>query len=234
MRSKYLVGAITGSLVLHLAVFWPQPDSLSPSAPSHILFAQLGQVPTPIAAPNTTLEHSLRPAKSPSAPDPRQRSGTNETRVPTKASVPREVVRRSSEPSARSSGPNDVSGGAPVPGGDAVAERLRAVAPDERSGAADGISLVRYRLAVAAAAVRLQQDEMAGQGLNGTAIVEIRRSVGTAGLQVRIAQSSGVDEVDKMALALLTRAARVVSAAIAGPSPEGPVRFPVVFGPGGS
>ena len=116
MRSKYLVGAITGSLVLHLAVFWPQPDSLSPSAPSHILFAQLGQVPTPIAAPNTTLEHSLRPAKSPSAPDPRQRSGTNETRVPTKASVPREVVRRSSEPSARSSGPNDVSGGAPVPG----------------------------------------------------------------------------------------------------------------------
>lgn len=121
-----------------------------------------------------------------------------------------------------------------MPAGDATAERLSAVAPDERSGATDGISLVRYRLAVAAAAVRLQQDEMAGQGLNGTTIVEIRRSAGMAAPQVRIAQSSGVDEVDRIALALLTRAARVVSAAIAGPSPEGPVRFPVVFGPGGS
>ncbi len=121
-----------------------------------------------------------------------------------------------------------------MPAGGATAERLSAVAPDERSGGADGISLVRYRLAVAAAAVRLQQDEMAGHGLNGTTIVEIRRSAGMAAPQVTIAQSSGVDEVDRIETVLSEKGWGVGFAGNKGPSPEGPVRFPVVFGPGGS
>jgi len=92
---------------------------------------------------------------------------------------------------------------------------------------AKGGSLSRYRIALAAAAVRMQSLEAEVLGVAGTAVVDVRLAGG--GPQVHLVTSSGVETLDRRALVLLGRAIREVPAPVGDGVSDAFVRLPVVF-----
>jgi TonB family protein len=111
-------------------------------------------------------------------------------------------------------------------GGFAGASEGRQGGPEGRPGN----SLLRYRFALAAAAVALQGAIGVGGAGGGAVVVEVRFSGGSAGSPtLAITQSSGTDELDSTALALLARAARTVPAPPAVGGEALVVSMPVVF-----
>ena len=94
--------------------------------------------------------------------------------------------------------------------------------------AVQGASLARYRLALAAAAVRMQRYPRAVMeaGREGTVIVEVQVTAVQRVPLVRLGHSSGVGELDGEALALLERAVRTVPVM---PGQEFVIRLPVRF-----
>ena len=92
---------------------------------------------------------------------------------------------------------------------------------------AKGVSLSRYRIALAAAAVRMQSLEAEVLGVAGTAVVDVRLAGG--GPQVHLVTSSGVEKLDRRALVLLGRAIREVPAPVGDGVSDAFVRLPVVF-----
>ena len=88
----------------------------------------------------------------------------------------------------------------------------------------------RYRIALAAAAIRLSAGgASAGDGLTGTAVVDVRFSGPTGVPQVTLSRSSGFEPLDNEAVALLARAVHIVPVSEAGPVGDGSLQLPVVF-----
>lgn len=227
MRWRYWLSLVTVSVLLHLALFWPTPD-FRPQAPGGgVLAARLSPQP----------RQEVLPAASGSGKS--FDGARSDTPVPVRPR-PEAAAGRSGAPAAMrnppAADPTPVAAdGAPAlpeasrksfNGSDAFDERPHAAGSD--AGAVSSMS--RYRFALAAAAVRLQSLEGDTGAVAGTVVVEVYLSGGAA--KVQLAESSGVDALDKKALALFARAVRVVPAP--GVASDSPVRLPVVFSPADS
>ncbi len=98
-------------------------------------------------------------------------------------------------------------------------------------GLSSGVSLARYRLALAAAAVRMQEYPRAAiaAGLEGTVAVDVRLAAESVVPLITVGRSSGVEELDREAVLLLTRAVMSVPAWQAPPGDGVSIRLPVHF-----
>lgn len=92
----------------------------------------------------------------------------------------------------------------------------------------DVFSIAGYRLAIAAAAVRIYQAGKASERYSGVAVVEVRLGGAIKGAQVALSRSSGQHEVDGHALALVRKALALVP--LPDSLPDTTIELPVEFG----
>lgn len=232
MKKSDLLVLLGLSLLLHLVVFWPSPDARIQSSALPTLSVHL-PAPEPVekGASRAQAEKAARwspenlqiagTSSKGAMPENRQMAQTSSggggaPRHETGRSVGQRAAVRSLETTPRAL---DVGVAAEPIGTETLI----------KSGDVSGGSLARYRLAIAAAAVRIQERDARTDALNGVAMVEIRFQAGSQWPQVTLAASSGMEDVDQAAIALLRRAAQLVPLAVAGEVTEGQFRLPVVF-----
>lgn len=214
MDKRQLLGVLSVSLFVHLVVFWPSPmPQLRSPAPKQILHVQLGQRVAPsesVPAEPLVADGHTAPRSAPTG-SPQSRS----IGVPSRAH--REGVQK------RSSSSNVVALGA-----DKSEEFLPV--PDE--GAVDPHDLHAYKFALASAALELMS-RTAGAGepvLRGTAVVDIHLEGASTVPLVALADSSGAEIVDVLALQIFRQAVgRVASPTLREGKARGVVRLSVVF-----
>lgn len=223
MTAPYYAGALVVSVLLHLVVFWPTPEVKHKWVKAMPLSVHL----SPGLLSKSALERdvntdSLRRENSVvSRPGKTNRSGII-------ADVGRE---RPVAPIQQRRGPGAltaVENSTPTTKASELLEDMTLATGEEPPS---WVSLARYRLAVAAAAVRLPRHSQAAMatGREGTVIVDVRLAAESVLPLVTVRRSSGFEELDREAVALLTRAVMSVPAwhttAGEGVSIRLPVRF---------
>lgn len=227
MRWRYWSLLVSLSVLLHMALFWPAPDDVSRSV-SQALLVRLP--PSQVLAEPRQLLRGARDAQ--------------ENAVPVEADVPKPAI--VDQPPRQSVSGKSLERRGRSLSSDIAVQADQEAPPDmlksggrpdspERTGSsvllenegAKAHSLSRYRIALAVAAVRMQALEAETAGMTGTAVVDVR--LGGGGPKVHLATSSGVETLDRKALALLGRAVRVVPAPVGDTLSEASIRLPVVF-----
>ena len=224
MRWRQWILILGVSFLLHLAVFWPSPEFKLQSDGLSAFSVRI--VPTvsdpgvsdpgekeatlPVSTPEPS--HVSRPSEVKS--EAQRNVGANKGLPDLRRGGMPEASPIASQPEANSTGKGD----APSPG------RMDAPAISETG------SLARYRIALAAAAIRLRDSvTSADDGLIGTAVVDVRFSGSTSVPQVTLSRYSGFEQLDNEAVTLLARAVHVVPVSDAGPIGDVSLRLPVVF-----
>ena len=212
------------SFMLHLVVFWPSPaPKLQRSDLSTFSVRILPVVSDPDIS-NLGKQEAKLPVFTP-GPSSKSIPSEGKNGSPRNAEADKglpELGRSGvpkAAPTASRSDANSIENGAvPSPG--------RADSP----AISETGSLARYRIALAAAAIRLSAGgASAGDGLTGTAVVDVRFSGPTGVPQVTLSRSSGFEPLDNEAVTLLTRAVHMVPVSDAGPIGNVSLQLPVVF-----
>ncbi len=224
MRWRHWILILGVSFLLHLAVFWPSPQSRLQGAGLAVFSVRLVPAVSDPGVSDLGEKDATQPA---STPEPSYMS----TRIEVKSGALRNVGAGKGLPEL---GRGGVPEAAPIAGesganstgkGDAPSRGQTGGSPISETG-----SLARYRIALAAAAIRLRADAIsADDGLIGTAVVDVRFSGSTSVPQVTLSRSSGFEQLDNEAVALLARAVHVVPVSDAGPVGDVSLRLPVVF-----
>lgn len=229
MRWRYWSVLVSLSVLLHMALFWPSRnrDVRAPLSPVFsVRIAQLQpssespqRLPdVPGAGVETTLVETTTAPQRPT-PDNPPRSSVVGKAVKERAGT---LSRESDPQEAPQVLPHRLKPSTPPESPELVVSAVRREPED-----AKGVSLSRYRIALAAAAVRMQSLEAEVLGVAGTAVVDVRLAGG--GPQVHLVTSSGVETLDRRALVLLGRAIREVPAPVGDGVSDAFVRLPVVF-----
>lgn len=235
MNRRILFAVLGLSVLLHLAIFWPGPergDGLRSSAPPLIV-----QLPHDAKAP---IEHEKTPA--------RQRAGEEVQAQPLaearraalvedadSAKSERPAPSLTTRPSPRERAARQQQLSLTSPQALEVKENTASTAERPQDAASQPqsrqhiLSLAAYRLALATAAVHLAAAQPAAPELQGTATVEVSLLAGQSLARVSLAQSSGSEVVDKLALELLSRAAALLAERFSAEANES-LRLPVEFG----
>lgn len=212
------------SLLLHLAVFWPLPEARLQEARLSTFSVRIVSPVSGPAVSDLSEEGSMLPAPT---PDP--------LHVPRRSEVKSGSLRDAgAETGLLELGRNGIPKAALIGSRPEVSSTGKGDVPSQ--GRTDGSaisetgSLTRYRLALAAAAVRIRAGvTTADEGLTGTAVVDVRFSGPTSVPQVTLSSSSGFEQLDNEAVALLARAVHMVPVSDAGPVGDVSLRLPVVF-----
>lgn len=224
MEWRHWILILGVSSLLHLAVFWPSPESklqgeglsafsvrIVPAA-SDPGVSDLGQKEAALSASTPESSYVSRPSEVKS--EAQRNVGANKGLPELRRGGMSEAAPIASRPEANSTGKGD----APSQG-----------RPDGPAISETG-SLARYRIALAAAAIRLRAGATSpDDGLIGTAVVDVRFSGSTSVPQVVLFRSSGFEQLDNEAVTLLARAVHVVPVSDAGPIGDVSLRLPVVF-----
>lgn len=211
MKWQYWSGGLVVSVLLHLVVFWPAPDARYEWVKATPLSVHLVPVvPSKLApegdGPAGCCEARLRPSDDSSASSTKKRDHQR---------IAAEVVRKPelmTIPQGRAPvSPAEIERVMSNPG---TPEQLVDAALLSGQGLSSGVSLARYRFALAAAAVRMQKYPRAAiaAGLEGTVAVDVRLAAESAVPLITVGRSSGVDELDREAVLLLTRAVMSIPA----------------------
>lgn len=220
MKWEYWSGGLIVSVFLHLIVFWPAPDAKKHEQANAIrLSVQLVPVLPSRVTPEDRGSADCCEARSLPSDD----SATSSTKRKDRQQIAAEVVRK----------PEQV----PLAAVERVMSKPRTPELLEDAGLvsdrwrSSGVSLARYRLALAAAAVRLQNYPRTamGAGLEGTVVVDVRLAPEATAPLITVGRSSGIEEMDREAVQLLTRAVMAVPAWQASPGEGGSIRLPVYF-----
>lgn len=212
MDKRRLAGVISASLFAHLVVFWPSPVPLpSLPAPRHILHVELAQHGTPsesvvadllVADGNTGSSVPTKSARSESIGIPsRARREDVQKRFSSAELVTRHVG------------------------------KVKDFVPVFDEGAVDPQALHAYKFALASAALELMPPKARGEEpvLRGTAVVDIHLDGASKIPLVALADSSGAEIVDVLALQMVRRAIGRVAAPTLSEGARGVVRLSVVF-----
>lgn len=210
-RCTYVVFA--GSLLLHLAVFWP--EALPPTGRT-VTPLMVRLVPTPVAESDTPL--SGRPEGEP--PLRRVMTSDDAELAGGRRALPQVVSGSRQAAMERKQG--RAGNGAQLGGlkgdsseADWLVQHAPFVSDSERGNA---VLVGRYRLALAGAAIRLLQasGEAFSGGLEGRSVIIVQVMPGGGFPDVRIEESSGARVLDERALALVRRAVLEVPAPLQG------------------
>lgn len=228
MRWRYWSLLVSLSALLHMALFWPSPESDVRRSAAPALSVRLPPLQVPADTHRIVADATDRQIEMTSveAEGPKQAVVDQPPPSSTSESV-LEARRRFSSSEGAVQAPQALP---PVMRQPGAVPHMPEQAPSSASIESEGAraqSLSRYRIALAVAAVRLQALEGEVAGVTGTAVVDVR--LGGGGPQVRLATSSGVERLDRQALALLGRAVRLVPAPTGDALSDATVRLPVVF-----
>ena len=227
MRWQNWAAVLGASLLLHVVVFWPLPDMQLNGFSRPVLLARIVPVEVPFAREDPPVLEDTRDHSSLQRADAgvvqMDKRGDRGLRA---ASRGQEIERASPKNryEAEIANANQSSGGLanlPVP---TELPSGTNVSPSEQG------SLARYRLALAAAAIRMQSAVKPDVGRHsGTVVLEVSRFGESATPRVTLSQSSGVELLDAEAVALLSRAVELVPLSVLGPISNVSLRLPVVF-----
>ena len=224
MNWRHWFFTLSVSLLLHLAVFWPLPAARLQEAK---LSAFTVRIVPPVSGPavsDLSEEVVMLPVPT---PDPLYVPRRSEVKSGSlrhsgaeagllelgRSGIP-EAALIGSRPEVNSTGKSDVP------------SQVRA----DGSAIPESGSLSRYRLALAAAAIRVRAGVNSfDESLTGTAVVDVRFSGPTSVPQVTLSSSSGFEQLDNEAVALLAQAVHMVPVSDAGPVGDVSLRLPVVF-----
>lgn len=214
MGRQRLVQILFLSFCAHLVVFWPLPAS---------------RIHVP--APGKRLHVEIVQAEDSAAADV-------EERPVGKVDIAVSAPARAPQPGSGLDRPRESQGGSQVgavrsdPASRGAAQKKKFVAmPEDRD--ASPLDLHAYKFAVALAALELRPPTRSGFDFNGTVVVDIHLANGTKIPLVALAESSGVDAVDTLALQMIQRAVERVAMPALGEELRGLVRLSVVFEPEG-
>lgn len=232
MRWRYWLGLLALSVLLHMTVFWPLPTA-EVRAPSpqmlsvRILPLQPSIKPQNIeqampAAGITNLERGAADAiqRTPSASDGPPFPSVSGRRG-------EGLARSSSSGIHKQLDEGQASGYRFVPDAKPAASEPSAATGTSDGEAEQGLSLARYRMALAAAAVRMHLPDDETAGMMGTTVVDVRLDNG--GPRAHLVASSGVETLDRKALAVISRAIQAVPTPLVGGGSDAFVRLPIVF-----
>lgn len=229
MRWRYWSVVVSLSVLLHLALFWPSPNRDVRAPLSQVLSVRIAQLQplseplprlpdVPAAGGDATLDETATAQQRPISDNPPPSSVVGKAVRERTGAPSREI----DPPVAPQVLPHRLNPGMQSASPELVVSAVRREPEDVK-----GVSLSRYRIALAAAAVRMQSLEAEVPGVAGTAVVDVR--LAGAGPQVYLVTSSGVEKLDRRALALLGRAIREVPAPVGDGVSDAFVRLPVVF-----
>mgnify|MGYP007009322771 CR=1 FL=1 len=212
MDKRLLIGVFSASIFAHLVVFWPSPISpLRSPSPSQIVHVQLGQR----AAPSEAVAAELSVADGDIGSSvPTQSPQSKGTAIPSTAR--KEGVQRRSHSS-------DL-----VTRGVAKEEEFLPVLEE---GRVDPKDLQAYKFALASAALELilRTPRVGEPVLRGTTVVDIHLDGASKIPLVALADSSGAEIVDVLALQMVRQAIGRVAAPTLSEGARGVVRLSVVF-----
>ncbi len=202
------------SLCAHLVVFWPLPlPRVVLPEPSKRLRVHITKLEGPVLA-----DVAERPSGKGGRPElasegaPQPAGGMDR---PHKSQTAGQTGRRGSDQAS------------PVVAKAAPSEAML----EDREGAPP--DLQAYKFAVASAVLESRPQKNGGLAFNGIVVVDIRVTSGTRVALVSLADSSGVDAVDTLALQMVRRAVERVATPALGQGQGDRVRLSVVFEPEG-
>ncbi len=227
MRWQNWAAVLGASLLLHVVVFWPLPDMQLNGFSRPVLLARIVPVEVPSAREDPPVLEDTRDHSSLQRADAgvvqMDKRGDRGLRV---AGRGQEIERASPKNRheaeiANADQSSDGWANLPVP--------TELPSGTNVSSSEQG-SLARYRLALAAAAIRMQSAVKPDVGRHsGTVVLEVSRFGESATPRVTLSQSSGVELLDAEAVALLSRAVELVPLSVLGPISNVSLRLPVVF-----
>jgi TonB family protein len=222
VRWQYWSGGLIVSVLIHLVVFWPVPNTKNErmkAAPFSVRFV-------PIVVPEPDVRFDCCEARLLQNDDVPVLSGAADmNRQQNAIAVRREGGTTTDRLGMRGMPPAVIENSIPATG---APER---VVVERSSDEGPGGALARYRLGLAAAAVRMQTYPRAAMaaGLEGTVLIDVRLTGESVPPLITVGRSSGVEELDREAVLLLTRAMMTLPVWRA-PMAEGAViRLPVSF-----
>ena len=212
------------SVLLHLVVFWPEPYARSKpvkATPLSVRFA-------PREAAQRDVKSDCCEALSRRGDDFPASSAKGKGRQRVAAEVRREREMTANQRGVQAMPPVAIENALPAT---AASERIGDVMLLSDEGLALGASLARYRLSLAAAAVRMQTYPQAAMaaGLEGTVLVDVRLATKSVPPSITVGRSSGSEELDREAVLLLTRAMMTLPAWQAAAGEGAAIRLPVSF-----
>lgn len=210
MNRRLLIRILLASFCAHAAVFWPLPVSqIRLPVPREVLQARL--IPAAVPDDVAVIVPSVAPAAGTSG------SASIESKQP-KNVLP--------DPRGQKGG----SQGSPV-----LPDRILRVTKEKAPSVAHGEIMANeqnlqvYKFALASAALDVRPSKGHEPALQGTAVVDIHLAGTSARPLVVLADSSGVDIVDALALQMIRLAVGRVAAPPLGEGVSGVVRLSVVF-----
>lgn len=212
MDKRQLIGVFSASLCAHLVVLWPSPMTpLGLPLPSQMLHVQLGQRAAPseaVAAELSAADDGIGssvPTKSPQSKDIGVLSSTRQESVQKRSRFSDLVTR-----------------------GVAKEEEFLPVLEE---GGVDPKDLQAYRFALASAALELipRAPRVGELVLRGTAVVDVHLDGASKMPRVALADSSGAEIVDGLALQMVRQAVGRVATPTLSEGARGVVRLSVVF-----
>lgn len=211
MRRSGFVWLIVISLLLHAAIFWPGPDPLQ----------------TGSTRQSPVLSVTLKPAE----PAHKAGASVNDAPVPNFSETKELPTLPSATPVAskkRDSGREIKQPPIKAPIQTAFSGLPPAPTDGDNPPKIEAFSIGGYRLAIAAAAVRIHRQRRLPEPYSGIAIVEVRIGGLIRGAQVALSQTSGQRAVDEQALGLVRKA--VIEVPLPDSLPDATIELPVEFG----
>jgi TonB family protein len=208
VKWQYWPGGLAVSVLLHLLVFWPAPDGkreLATAAPFSVRFVPVLALKS--APGSNEISECCAARSDESAASSIKEAGPQ--RIAVEMAREREVttIRQRAGLATPAAGKKVM----PTAG---MSERIEDVTLESNDRPTSGVSLARYRLALAAAAIRMQEYPQAAMdaGQEGTVVLDVRLAAGSAAPLITVGRSSGTETLDREAVLLLTRAVMTVPA----------------------
>ena len=227
MRWQNWVAVLGASLLLHFVVFCPLPDMQLNGFSRPVLLARIVPVEVPSAKEDPPVLDDMRARSSLQRADAEvvqmDKRGGGSLRAAGRGQESEQASPKNRHEAelANANQSSDGLANLPVP---------TELSSGTNVSSSEQGSLARYRLALAAAAIRMQSAvklDMGGRG--GTVVLEVSRFGENARPRVTLSQSSGVELLDAEAVALLSRAVELVPLSVLGPVSNVSLRLPVVF-----
>jgi TonB family protein len=228
VKWQYWSGGLIVSVLIHLVVFWPAPDVKYEWVKATPLSVHFVPVSPLELAPEGDGRADCCEARSLPSDD----SSASSTKKRGRQRLAAEVVRKP-EVMTIQQGREPVSLAAieRVISNPGTPEQVVDVVLLSDQVVSSGVSLARYRFALAAAAVRMQKYPQAAMaaGLEGTVAVDVRLAAESVAPLISVGRSSGIEELDREAVLLLTRAVMSLPAWQAPLGDGVSIRLPVHF-----